>query len=166
MGDFYTYLWLRDDGTPYYVGKGRGERGFTNVGHRVRYPGKKFTIIQEWPSENDAFEAEKFLISYYGRLDLGTGCLANLTAGGSGGATRCGYTNTERQKQCVSNALKDRVITQEHRDRLSKAKLGKPNPAVVDSNIRRRDANPSLGAIRNRRYRAKKKEKELSGRAN
>ena len=82
---FYTYLWLREDGTPYYAGKGKALRGFTSSGHRVKCPKDSARIIvQEWPSETDAFNAEKFLIAYYGRLDLGTGCLRNLTDGGEG----------------------------------------------------------------------------------
>jgi hypothetical protein len=31
----YVYFWLRSDGTPYYVGKGTGRRGFKQEGHRV-----------------------------------------------------------------------------------------------------------------------------------
>jgi len=80
--EFYTYLWLRDDGTPYYVGKGRDTRAF--VCHRKgnQPPARNFILIEDHESEQDAFFAEKFLISYYGRKDLGTGSLINLTDGG------------------------------------------------------------------------------------
>ena len=77
---FYTYLWLRADGTPYYVGKGKGNRTF-----RKGSP-KDLTriLIQNHPSEADAFAAEIFLIAYYGRKDLGNGILINRTDGGEG----------------------------------------------------------------------------------
>jgi hypothetical protein len=79
---FYTYLWLREDGTPYYVGKGHCKRAI-----RKGSPQDLTRIlIQEHESEQDAFTAEMFLIAYYGRKDLGTGCLRNLTDGGEGGS--------------------------------------------------------------------------------
>ena len=80
---FYTYIWLRDDGTPYYVGKGHGERAFSPYKRRFSKPQDSSCIlIQEFPSEKDAFAAEMFLIAYYGRKDNGTGVLRNLTDGG------------------------------------------------------------------------------------
>ena len=84
---FYAYIWLRQDGTPYYVGKGKGDRAFEQTGHRVRRPQDSDSIIvQEYETEDDAFEAERFFIAYFGRLDLGTGVLTNLTDGGEGPA--------------------------------------------------------------------------------
>lgn len=78
---FYTYLWLREDGTPYYVGKGKNGRAFQR--HRMgEAPAKDRVIIEYHESEDDALEAEKFLISFYGRKDLETGSLINLTDGG------------------------------------------------------------------------------------
>jgi hypothetical protein len=91
---FYTYLWLRDDGTPYYAGKGKGNRAFSSMGHRVyKPPNPENIIVQEWPDEASAFEGEKLLIAIYGRKDLGTGILRNLTDGGEG------FSNPSEEKR-------------------------------------------------------------------
>lgn len=82
----------------------------------------------------------------------------NLAEGGLGGATRTGYQNTASQKIGVATALRNRPKTEEHRKHLSEAKSGKPCPAVVESNIRRRSENPSMAALRSRAYRARQKE--------
>ena len=76
---FYTYMWLREDGTPYYVGKGHGARAI-----RKGSPSLDRILIQEFESEADAFAAEVFLIAHYGRIDNGTGILRNMTDGGDG----------------------------------------------------------------------------------
>jgi len=84
--EFYTYLWLRYDGTPYYVGKGCGRRAYQSNGGRTYRPPNDTDriLIQGHASEEDAFFAEKFLIALWGRLDLSTGILRNLTDGGEG----------------------------------------------------------------------------------
>lgn len=82
---YYVYLWLRYDGTPYYVGKGKGRRAFIHYEHKGVHPPKDpaYILIQEYSSEDEAFRAEAFLIEYYGRKCLGTGCLLNVSDGGN-----------------------------------------------------------------------------------
>src|ERR1019366_6698956 len=60
-------------------GKGSGMRAW-----RKGAPHRDRVLVQEFPSEEDAFLAEKFLIAFYGRKDLSDGCLINLTDGGEG----------------------------------------------------------------------------------
>jgi hypothetical protein len=107
---FYTYLWLREDGTPYYAGKGSGNRAF-----RRGSPPTERVILQEHSSEQDAFEAEKQLISFYGRKDLGTGILRNMTDGGDGSS---GFIPkfTPEWRRNIGLALKGRIISQTQRE--------------------------------------------------
>ena len=83
---FYTYLYLRRDGSVRYVGKGSGRRAFQKtVGHTPPKDRSRI-LIQYHPDEQAAFEAEVFLIAYYGRRDIGSGPLQNVTDGGEGAA--------------------------------------------------------------------------------
>ena len=86
MNDYYVYLYLREDGTPYYVGKGKGKRAFTINGRRMNLPSDKSKIVFHTKNltEDEAFALEKELIAKYGRKDNGTGILRNLTDGGEG----------------------------------------------------------------------------------
>ena len=115
---FYTYLWLREDGTPYYVGKGTLRRVLEQSGHRVFRPiEKERIVVQEFPTEADAFFSERFLIAYYGRLDLKTGCLANLTNGGEGAS---GQSETLRRQK--SAALQGHPVLYETREKIRNAR--------------------------------------------
>ena len=131
---FYTYLWLRYDGSPYYVGKGCGarawkwHRGFKNPPQRER------VIIQHWPDEQSAFEAEKFLIALYGRIDLGTGCLRNQSDGGTGGATRRGKKFPNRRSDFGAR-----------RSKATRAKMSIAQSRVVSNRGRFTKGHPFVG---------------------
>lgn len=126
---YYCYFWLRVDGTPYYVGKGCGDRGLKTDGHRLNRPSDLSRIIlQGYDSEQEAFEAEIFFIAFFGRVDLDTGCLYNLTDGGEGCS---GYIVTEEGRIRLSQLHRGRKRpprTTEHRRNISLAKLGEKNP--------------------------------------
>jgi len=83
--EYYVYLYLREDGTPYYVGKGKGNRAYQQ--HRnVHVPKTDDRIIFAHTNlyEDDALEKESELILQYGRKDIKTGILENRKSGGGG----------------------------------------------------------------------------------
>lgn len=108
---FYTYLWLREDGTPYYAGKGAGDRAFTSSDHRFHCPPMNSIIVQDFDSEEEAFLAERFLILYYGRIDTKTGCLRNLTDGGEGPS---GYIPSKEHRRKIGLSRKREFCPRGH----------------------------------------------------
>jgi len=101
--EFYVYLHTKEDGTPFYVGKGKGKRAFQKYGRSswwnrtfAKY-GLDVIFLEENLPEEKAIESEIYWIKRIGRLDLKQGVLVNQTGGGDKGTT--GRLNTEEYKE-------------------------------------------------------------------
>ena len=83
----FVYCYLREDGTPYYVGKATTQyRPFSP--HNVKLPSDRLRVrvMRSGLTEKEAFDWERFYIKHYGRKDNRTGILRNFTDGGEGPA--------------------------------------------------------------------------------
>ena len=116
MNDFYTYAYLREDGTPYYIGKGKGRRAYQRHKRGKQYDfrpknneGKtdfnRILILKKNLTEEYSIKHEEYMINVFGRKDLGTGILINLTDGGQVGGTP-GYICSEERKKQTSKQFK------------------------------------------------------------
>jgi hypothetical protein len=141
---FYTYAYLREDRTPYYIGKGSGNRIFSKKDRVINLPKDKSRIIflKQNLTEEEAFKHEKYMIAVFGRKDLGTGILHNRTDGGEGvsgyrhtaktkvklSKISLGRVLTDRQRKNVSSSMRGKKKTPEHSKNISKGKMGEKNP--------------------------------------
>ena len=131
---FYTYAYLREDRTPYYIGKGKEDRAFIKNRKGIRPPNDKckILILKQNLTEEEAFNHEKYMIDVFGRKDLGTGILHNRTDGGEGPS---GVIKSEETRRKLSEANKGekshmygKSLSQETKRKLSELNTGENNP--------------------------------------
>jgi len=120
---YYTYAYLREDGSPYYIGKGTYrvalQQRIDEKRHSINLPPKdRRIILKDFETEEEAFRHEVYMISVFGRKDIGTGILRNKTDGGEGPAGR--------------------ILTEIHKQRISTTNTGKKRSSVFKEDARKR----------------------------
>jgi hypothetical protein len=114
MNSYYTYMYCREDGTPYYIGKGTGYRIHSKTSHLCGVPPKeRRKYLKTNLTEEESIRHERYMIHVLGRKDVGTGMLRNQTEGGEGSSGR--------------------VYSEETLKRMSMVQKGRPKPCKESS---------------------------------
>ena len=122
---FYVYAYLRADGTPYYIGKGTGNRINQRAYHYVNLPPVARRIKLIWDETSDfCYRYEEMLISYYGKKCDGTGILRNIADGGKGSK---GSRHTDSHKAYMSEIMTGRPKPEQMKVRMREVAAARPS---------------------------------------
>lgn len=157
MNNYYVYIHRRKDNNEvFYVGISRMNKyirvkikaGRNTLWQRIvnKY-GYYGEVIHDHLSKDEAIKIEMALIKSYGRINLKTGCLANLTDGGDGSLEclrndetkdrirnyRSGKKHSEETKLKMSIAKKGMNKSNDWKNSISKSMVGKNAKKVIDN---------------------------------
>jgi hypothetical protein len=188
----YVYRHIRlDKNEPFYIGIGSDTNGKfiransltkgRNILHQniLNKTEVRVDIILDDLTWEEACEKEKEFISLYGRIDLGTGCLSNMTLGGDGIKELSlkskqilsekaklnhilkpeKYLHSTDTRNKISKALLGKEKTEIHKSKLSKSKIGKVRGAMTEE----QKVKISIANKGNKRYDVSERNKNRIG---
>ncbi|NBP01791.1 MAG: hypothetical protein EBU90_16965 [Proteobacteria bacterium] len=139
MVNFYVYAYVREDRSPYYIGKGQGNRAWSIHNHISKPKNNSNIIIMENNlSEIGAFALERRYIKWYGRKNNNTGILRNLTDGGDGTS---GWKHSQETINKIKKANTGKKQTQESIERARLKNIGRKHTPEVIEKIRNAGKN-------------------------
>lgn len=123
---YYVYAYLRTDGTPYYIGKGKNSRYKEN--HSVPLPKDpaRIVFLEKNLSNIGACALERRYIRWYGRQIDNSGILLNQTEGGDGGNTSLspGYVRAKQQNKFNGHIFKSQEVLKQANAKRSQTLMG------------------------------------------
>lgn len=132
---FYVYQYVREDGSPFYIGKGSKNRINESHAPFIDIPAPKFRkVIKDNLAEDEAFEFELSLIKKYGRKIDG-GILENKKI--SRWVAQAGWNHSDETKQKISEANSGKVRTEKHKENYRKPKTAEHAEKIRQANLGR-----------------------------
>jgi hypothetical protein len=148
MNEFYTYAYLREDRTPYYIGRGKGRRAHQKHTNVKTPPEDRVLILKSGLTFEESVKHEVYMIEVLGRKVLGAGGLLwNFTSGGEGRVA----PHTEASKAKMSVSHKGKTLSPEHKSSISKALKNREVSLETREKLREKRATqvpPTLGQNR------------------
>jgi len=169
---FYIYAYIRaytsitaTAGTPYYIGKGKGNRAVDNKHTNGSKPKElsRIVILEDNLTELGAFALERRMIRWWGRKDLKTGVLLNRTDGGEGMSNpspetrerlselnrlgiigRKGKPVSLETRKKIGEGNKGKIRTEEFCKNISKRQMGRKPSALAIQRLRERNLGSTI----------------------
>ena len=112
LNDYYVYAYLREDETPYYIGKGCQNRHLDCHRYVVVPPEERIVLLNENLTEQESFSIEAEYIKTYGRKGIDPGGILENKALSSLSEKKVRRRNKNEGKSMVTAWIEDEILDQ------------------------------------------------------
>jgi len=164
---YYTYAYLREDKTPYYIGRGKyqSECKYHRMSqkHTCGIPPKdRRIILKDNLSKEQAIKHEEYMIGLFGLICDETGILRNYVRDSRGGSNK-GRKLSEETKQKMSLAMKKRwedgiYDNQEYKNKIAESNKKNPRVKKHSEETKQKQRESNIGRIQSEETKRKRSE--------